>query len=92
MEGVPVELKVATIFCAITALLPIPLTTTLPLQVEILYNEYNYVQAFAAASLLCFLALLTLAAKAFVEKRVERARAEAQAPAGGVQPGVSSLG
>ena len=59
------------------------LTTTLPLQVEILYNEYNYVQAFAAASLLCFLALLTLAAKAFVEKRVERARAEAQAPAGG---------
>jgi sulfate transport system permease protein len=50
------------------------MTTTLPLQVEILYNEYNYVQAFAAASLLCFLALLTLAAKAVVEKRVQRRR------------------
>ncbi len=50
------------------------LTTTLPLQVEILYNEYNYVQAFAAASLLCFLALLTLAVKAFVEKRVEQSK------------------
>jgi sulfate/thiosulfate transport system permease protein len=59
------------------------LTTTLPLQVEILYNEYNYVQAFAAASLLCFLALLTLAAKAVVEKRVELARKEGQRPAGG---------
>ncbi len=45
------------------------LTTTLPLQVEILYNEYNYVQAFAAASLLCFLGLLTLIVKAIVEKR-----------------------
>jgi sulfate transport system permease protein len=50
------------------------LTTTLPLQVEILYNEYNYVPAFAAASLLCFLALLTLAAKAVVQKRVDQAR------------------
>ncbi len=50
------------------------LTTTLPLQVEILYNDYRYVQAFAAASLLCFLALLTLAAKALVQKRVDRAR------------------
>lgn len=50
------------------------LTTTLPLQVEILYNEYNYVQAFAAASLLCFLALLTLAAKAVVQKRVDQSR------------------
>jgi sulfate transport system permease protein len=47
------------------------LTTTLPLQVEILYNEYNYVPAFAAASLLCFLALLTLIAKAIVRKRVD---------------------
>jgi len=36
------------------------LTNTVPLQVEILYNEYNFVGAFAAASLLAFLALLTL--------------------------------
>ena len=50
------------------------LTTTLPLQVEILYNEYKYMEAFAAASLLCFLALLTLVAKAIVEKRVEMSR------------------
>ncbi|MEO7423819.1 MAG: sulfate ABC transporter permease subunit CysW [Fibrobacteria bacterium] len=55
------------------------MTTTLPLQVEILYNEYNYVQAFSAASLLCFLALLTLAVKALVEKRVARTRKEAGA-------------
>ncbi len=44
------------------------LTTTLPLQVEILYNEYNYTQAFAAASLLCFLAFVTLGVKAWVER------------------------
>ncbi|HKP97937.1 MAG TPA: sulfate ABC transporter permease subunit CysW [Fibrobacteria bacterium] len=60
------------------------MTTTLPLQVEILYNEYNYVQAFSGASLLCFLALLTLGAKALVEKRVQKTRrnAGADAPAG----------
>src|SRR5690606_14674909 len=50
------------------------MTTTLPLQVEILYNEYNYVEAFAAATLLFFLAPVTLAAKAVVEKRVEAVR------------------
>lgn len=55
------------------------LTTTLPLQVEILYNDYSYVQAFAAASLLCFLALLTLAAKAIVQKRVDKSRKDAGA-------------
>ncbi len=43
---------------------------TLPLHVEILYNEYNSVAAFAAASLLTFLALLTLVAKAIVERRM----------------------
>jgi len=59
------------------------LTTTLPLQVEILYNDYSYVQAFSAASLLCFLALLTLAAKAIVQKRVDRARKDAGGPASG---------
>jgi sulfate/thiosulfate transport system permease protein len=42
-------------------------TNTLPLHVEILYNEYNFVAAFAAASLLAILALATLLAKALVE-------------------------
>ena len=45
------------------------LTNTMPLHVEILYNEYNFVAAFAVASLLALLALVTLAAKAFVEWR-----------------------
>ncbi|MES2072276.1 MAG: sulfate ABC transporter permease subunit CysW [Pseudomonadota bacterium] len=44
-------------------------TNTLPLQVEILYNEYNFSAAFAVASLLTLLALLTLALKAVVEWR-----------------------
>ena len=43
------------------------LTNTIPLHVEILYNEYNFVAAFAVASLLACLALVTLVAKAFVE-------------------------
>lgn len=43
------------------------LTNTLPLHVEILYNEYDFQGAFAAASLLAFLALLTLIAKSVVE-------------------------
>ncbi|MBL0349343.1 MAG: sulfate ABC transporter permease subunit CysW [Elusimicrobia bacterium] len=51
-------------------------TNTIPLHVEILYNEYNFVAAFAVASLLAFLALLTLAAKTWVEWRFQ---AEAQA-------------
>ena len=42
-------------------------TNTVPLHIEILYNEYQYVAAFAVASLLAFLALLTLAAKSVVE-------------------------
>jgi sulfate transport system permease protein len=42
-------------------------TNTLPLHVEILYNEYNFQAAFAAASLLAFLALVTLVAKTVVE-------------------------
>jgi sulfate transport system permease protein len=44
-------------------------TNTLPLHVEILYNEYNFQAAFAVASLLAFLALVTLVAKSFVEWR-----------------------
>lgn len=43
------------------------LTNTLSLHVEILYNEYNFVAAFAVASLLALLALVTLALKTFVE-------------------------
>lgn len=43
------------------------LTNTMPLHVEILYNEYNFVAAFAVASLLAMLALVTLAAKSLVE-------------------------
>ena len=39
------------------------LTNTMPLHVEILYNEYNFVAAFAVASLLALLALVTLALK-----------------------------
>jgi sulfate transport system permease protein len=45
------------------------LTNTLPLHVEILYNEYRFQAAFAVASLLAFLALFTLAAKSLVEWR-----------------------
>ncbi|MEO7138493.1 MAG: sulfate ABC transporter permease subunit CysW [Gemmatimonadales bacterium] len=42
-------------------------TTTLPLQIEILYNEYNFTAAFAAATLLTLLALITLMIKRAVE-------------------------
>ncbi|WP_050462680.1 sulfate ABC transporter permease subunit CysW [Herbaspirillum autotrophicum] len=45
-------------------------TNTIPLQVEILYNEFNIVGAFAVASLLAFLALITLAIKSFIEWRL----------------------
>src|SRR3984885_13240676 len=45
------------------------LTNTMPLHVEILYNEYNYTAAFAVASLLALLALLPLAGKSFLEWR-----------------------
>ena len=44
-------------------------TNTIPLHVEILYNEYNFVAAFAVASLLALLALLTLGLKCWVERR-----------------------
>jgi len=49
------------------------LTNTLPLHVEVLYNEYDFVGAFAAASLLTLLALLTLVAKSVVEARAQAA-------------------
>ena len=56
------------------------LTNTMPLHVEILYNEYNYTAAFAVASLLALLALLTLAGKSFLEWRQPELR-HAVAPA-----------
>ena len=53
-------------------------TNTLPLQVEILYNEYQFAAAFAAASLLALLALVTLALKFVIEQR-SRIRTERKA-------------
>ncbi len=50
------------------------LTNTMPLHVEILYNEYNFTASFAVASLLAFLALVTLAAKSFIEARSHEER------------------
>jgi sulfate transport system permease protein len=47
-------------------------TNTMPLHVEILYNEYNFVAAFAVASLLAMLALVTLVIKAVVEWQAKR--------------------
>jgi sulfate/thiosulfate transport system permease protein len=44
-------------------------TNTLPLHIEILHSEYNYVGAFASASLLALLALVTLVAKTLLERR-----------------------
>jgi sulfate transport system permease protein len=44
----------------------------LPLHVEILYNEYNFAAAFAVASLLALLALVTLGLKTLVESRAKR--------------------
>jgi sulfate/thiosulfate transport system permease protein len=47
-------------------------TNTMPLHIEILYNEYQFMAAFAVASLLAVLALITLILKALLEKRVAR--------------------
>jgi sulfate transport system permease protein len=55
------------------------LTNTMPLHVEILYNEYNFAAAFAVASLLALLALFTLVAKTVLERKV---RQEAKGTAG----------
>lgn len=49
-------------------------TNTMPLHVEILYNEYNFVAAFAVASLLALLALVTLVLKSIVEWRFDHRR------------------
>ena len=60
-------------------------TNTLPLHVEILYNEYNFLAAFAVASLLALLALVTLVAK--TPRRVARARRAASRRARGDREG-----
>ncbi|GGY09527.1 sulfate ABC transporter permease subunit CysW [Paludibacterium paludis] len=54
-------------------------TNTIPLHVEILYNEYNFVGAFACASILALLALLTLVLKSLLEWRVHRQGVASQA-------------
>jgi len=53
------------------------LTNTLPLNIEILHSEYNYVGAFASASILAMLALITLLAKTLLERRHPELRAGA---------------
>ncbi|MDR2261503.1 MAG: sulfate ABC transporter permease subunit CysW [Azoarcus sp.] len=53
-------------------------TNTMPLHVEILYNEYQFAAAFAVASLLALLALVTLGIKVWVERRVSRPSPRAQ--------------
>jgi sulfate transport system permease protein len=49
-------------------------TNTMPLHIEILYNEYNFVAAFAVASLLVLLAIVTLVLKTFIEWKYHQAR------------------
>jgi sulfate transport system permease protein len=55
------------------------LTNTLPLHVEILYNEYAFQAAFAVSSLLAFLAIVTLIVKTLVERRIGAAAEAAPA-------------
>jgi sulfate/thiosulfate transport system permease protein len=54
------------------------LTNTMPLHVEILYNEYNFSAAFAVASLLALLGLVTLAVKSFIEWNVQHNRQDSE--------------
>jgi sulfate/thiosulfate transport system permease protein len=54
------------------------LTNTLPLHIEILYSDYNYVGAFASASILAMLGLVTLVAKTLLERRQPELRARAR--------------
>jgi sulfate transport system permease protein len=56
------------------------LTNTMPLYVEILYNDYQFAASFAVASLLTLLALLTLAAKSLLGRRVARPSSEQPRP------------
>jgi sulfate transport system permease protein len=56
-------------------------TNTIPLHVEILYNEYNVVAAFAMASILALLGLITLAAKSVLEWKLQQDLSDALEPA-----------
>lgn len=56
------------------------LTNTIPLHVEILYNEYNFVAAFACASVLALLAMVTLVLKTWVEIRSSAETSTASLP------------
>jgi sulfate transport system permease protein len=57
------------------------LTNTIPLQVEILYNEYQFAAAFAVSSLLTILALVTLVIKKLVERKTHQQLKAGQAAA-----------
>ena len=61
-------------------------TTTLPLQIEILYNEYNSVAAFAMASLLALLGLVTLAVKTTVEWKLHQQLEDTYNPIASLEP------
>ncbi len=56
------------------------LTNTMPLHVEILYNEYQFAAAFAVASLLALLALVTLAIKTYVEWKASQTVSTGEVP------------
>ena len=55
------------------------MTNTMPLHVEILYNEYNFAAAFAVASLLAMLAIVTLGLKSLVERQTRQQKIESLA-------------
>jgi sulfate transport system permease protein len=57
-------------------------TNTLPLHVEILYNEYQFTASFAVASLLALLALVTLIVKAILEWKSGQRQADSEGGAG----------
>jgi sulfate transport system permease protein len=61
------------------------LTDTVPLYVEILYNEYSFAAAFAVASLLTVLALVTLVLKRLIGGRALESRSRAGSAAEGTQ-------
>ncbi len=58
-------------------------TNTMPLHIEILYNDYQFAAAFAVASLLAFLAVVTLVVKSFVEWKTARDHAAAERESAG---------
>jgi sulfate/thiosulfate transport system permease protein len=63
-------------------------TNTLPLQVEILYNDYNYSGAFAVASLLSVVAVITLVLKQLLERRTPKEHSRTTEPGSAEAPGV----